>query len=201
MRGSLTSIAIVITIGSLFGPATAASLRVCVKQIGKTDPDYRALFFHGPIHVPAGAVFDQGGIAFGPASDPLDEAHTIIGGGWTGISKKEADRRDHALSEEASHLDDASQAGLVTLTPMTLTLAKPCVIVSVAAAASQKWKWNVAPVFGSDQVYYQLYGVIYAGELDTKFPNNDDPLDWAGSTGALNGVLTGTADRVIDVPE
>lgn len=177
----------------------AATLTVCVKQLSTKDDDFIASFQHGPIRLPAGAVFDYAGHAFGPAFDPTDQRHQK-GIKWIGTSKEEAEKRGTALVSDLV-ADQRHKAGLITLVERTLTKAKPCAEIPVAAAVSVRWGWTVSPVFGTSDTYYQLFGVIRSGQIDTSFSNDRNSLDYSATRGALNGILSGTTEKNITVSE
>ena len=180
-------------------PAYGAELNICVLQIQKGDEDFREAFRRGAIRVPAGTVFDFAGHAFGPVSDPRDMAHSADHG-WRGVSPEENDRRIKLTLEDVG-ADQRHKAGLVTLQGVALTSRAPCVSVSVAATSSASWGWTVAPVLGSSETYFQLFGVIRGRSFDTGFEHDDQPLDYVGVRGMLNGMLTGTTDRVVPIPD
>lgn len=183
--------------GSAF--AQNAVLTICVKRVASVDEDFDASFSLGPIRVPAGAVFDYAGHAFGSPSDPIDSAHWKKDGSWSGVDASESSRRSKVLAQDLL-ADQKHKAGLVTLAEVTLTKGKPCTTAPVAAAQSDEWGWTVTPVFGARDVYFQLYGVIRGQDLNTAFDNERNPLDYSGARGSLNGMLSGTTARTIRVP-
>jgi hypothetical protein len=197
-RGSSAVILIIALMNQQAIANSQATLHVCIKHVAHKDDDFADDFAMGSIVVPAGAVFDAAGHAFGPASDPLDSSHMKDGGGWMGISNEESNRRDNLLLAD-NHADNHLNSGLVTLLEIALTKRHPCAAVPVAAVVSQKWGWTTAPIFGSSAIYFQLYGIIKAGELDTSFRDTRDPLDSAGAGGQINGILLGTTERTVPV--
>lgn len=174
--------------------AAGAKLHTCMQKHDADNSDFIAK----PIRVPAGVVFELVGPAFGDATDPEDAAHSDSVGKWVGLSKAEEERRD-AIRTKYLH-DDQAKPELVTLTEVRLTTKQPCADVPVAAILSKSWRWIVAPVFGGSDSFFQVYGVVRGGEVDTGFENDRDSLDHAVSRGQIHGILSGTTDRVITIP-
>ena len=186
--------------GTAYG---AAQLQVCVRQDSTTDhEEFDAIFAKGAVYLPAGTVFDWAGHTFGGAADPLDGKHSLPGAapGWRGVSKAEDDRRGKLLVEDAGR-NQRRTTGLVTLATARLTKAAPCTLVAVAAVLSPAWGWTVAPVFEDPGIYYQTYGVVRGGRLNTDWSKELNSFGVAATAGAVNGVLQGTTDRVIEVTE
>ena len=181
----------------------AAQLEICVRQDSLTDrDDFDAAFEHGPVMLPAGVVFDLAGHTFGGASDPLDGKHMRPGAGvgWTGISKEEGERRSKVMLEDTGR-NQRRTSGLVTTSAVRLTKARPCALAPVAAVASAAWGWTVAPIFGDPNIYYQTYGVVHDGKLNTDWTKEPAGYGTPALGGALNGVLRGTTERVINILE
>ncbi len=197
---------LLLTIAALAAPAAAyatAQLQVCVRQDSASDrEDFNAALEKGPVVLPAGTVFDWAGHTFGGAADPLDGKHSLPGGatGWRGVSKQEEDRRGKLLVEDAGR-NQRRTTGLVTLATSRLTKAAPCALVAVAAVRSPAWGWAVAPVFGDPAIYFQTYGVVRDGRINTDWSKESGSFGYAAGVGALNGVLRGTTDRVIEITE
>lgn len=200
MRTAFAILAFVVVFADPVSAQTAASsLRVCVERYKGSDEDFSEAFKHGAIRVPAGTVFDLAGPAFGPASDPRDMAHSITGG-WSGVSKEEADRRGKLLVQKFES-DQRHKPGLITLSEVRLTKAQWCADASVAAVDSPRWGWTVSPVYGSSETYFQTFGVVRGSQFDTGFDDDRDPLSFAATRGEINGILSGTTDRVIRLPD
>ena len=178
----------------------AGMLQVCVRRDDTDHEEFSAMFAHGPVVLPAGVVFDFAGHTFGGAADPLDGMHMRNGLdlGWKGISKAEEDRRGQLMLDDSKR-DQRHKSGLVTLVGMRLTKARPCATVPVAAVASEDWGWTVSPVFGDPATYFQAYGVIHGGVLNTDWTKELPSLGGPALNGALNGVLQGTTDRVVTI--
>ena len=90
--------------------------------------------------------------------------------------------------------------GVVTTREVRLTKGRPCADVPAAVALSAEWGWTVTPIFGDSTRYYQLYGVIRGGDLDTGFDDDESPLDHLAVRGQLNAVVRGTITEVIRLP-
>lgn len=142
----------------------------------------------GPVVIPACAVFDQAGQVF-------DTAHSAGAKGWK-VPTAENERRTKLLLEDIA-ADQKHKSGVVTTREVRLTRAKPCAAAVAAAVLSPEWGWTVAPVFGDSTRYYQLYGVIREGKLETRFNNDESPLDHLASRGQLNAVVRGTVTEVV----
>ena len=177
--------------------AGAAELTICVKHIAHYDDDFGAVFYHGPVRVPAGAVFDFAGHAFGSATDPRDESHQDKDFKWTNITPEEQERRGKLTVEDATHNPGAGQSGLATLREVVLTKCAPCGRTEAAALLSHEWRWSVSPIFGASDFYYQLYGVIRNGIVKTDFSNDSNSFDFAGARGEINAIVSGTTTRMI----
>lgn len=181
--------------------APPAVLQVCVRRDERSPVEFNENFTRGPIPLPAGVIFDIAGHTFGGAADPLDGLHMRTGPipEWSGISKAEGERRGEALLEDARR-DRRHRTGLVTLVAVRLTRSVPCALVPVAAVASEEWGWTVTPAFGDPSIYYQTFGVIHDGKLNTDWTAEPPALGVPALGGALNRVLRGTTDRVVRLP-
>jgi hypothetical protein len=177
-----------------------AWLQICIKHVAHDDDDFIADFSNGPVILPAGTVFEWAGHAFGPASDPRDESHLDEKSNWRNVSKQETKRR-HQLEVDDISTKESPRVSLITLEEVKLTKARPCAKSPAAAALNQKMAWESSPVFGTSEVYYQVFGVLESGELKTTFMDDHDPLDHAVGSGEINGILQGTTDRDIQVPD
>lgn len=200
MRTAFASLAFFAALAAPAGAQTASSLQICVERYKDAEEDFAEAFKRGPIRVPAGTVFDLAGPAFGPASDPRDMTHAIAGGGWRGVSKEEAGRRGKLLVQHMDS-DRRHRPGLITLSEVRLTRARPCAEAPVAAVDAPRWGWTVSPVYGSSETYFQTYGVVRGSKFEAGFDDDRDPLSFAAMQGEINGILKGTTDRVIRLPE
>ena len=172
-------------------------------HVRSSQVDGANTYYAGPTRVPAGAIFEFKGRAFGPATDPDDIAHRGEGGKWKGLPKAESDRSRRTGAERSRRaLDKTNRAALITLSEVLLTKKRVCADPPVAAAASPPghWNWDVAPVFGSSDSFYGIVGIVRAGKLFMDFEAERDPLEYAINRGVLAGILQGTTDRTINVP-
>lgn len=178
----------------------AGSLQVCVRRDDPELEEFNATFARGPVVLPPGVVFDLAGHTFGGAADPLDGMHMGKGSdlGWKGITKVEEERRGRLMLDDSKR-DQKHKSGLVTLSEIRLTKARPCATVAVAAVLSGDWGWTVSPVFGDTGIYYQTYGVIHGGVLNTDWTKEPPSLGEPALGGALNGILQGTTDRIVTI--
>jgi len=175
--------------------ASAGQIKVCV-----TDPDpdaYNGFFEDGPIHIPAGAVFQYAGhILNGNLQDPYDLHHDNNKLGWTDASAAETKRRNTLMAEDSDATDDSA---FVTMTTMTLTKARPCATASARAVLSTDWKWSTAPIFANDDIYYQIYGVMVNDTIDTSMDGNSS-FDQISQGGSFNAEVTDTLTSAIRLP-
>ncbi len=176
-------------------PALAAggTLTICAEHAGADD--WQDEWARGPVIIPAGAVFDQAGHILGTLQDPKDYAHSAGATGWK-VSPSENERRSKLLLEDAA-ADKKHGSGVVTTRQVRLTKVKPCADAPAAAVLSPEWGWTVAPVFGDTTRYYQLYGVISGGKLNTGFNDDESPLDHLAARGQLNAVVNGTLTETV----
>lgn len=171
--------------------AYAGSLHVCVDHV---DPDdWQAEWNGGAIKVPAGAVFDFGGHLFGSdLQDPHDFAHWDDGKNlWSGISAQEAARRDTLTAQDVSPSTPFAKEAVITTSELTLTEQHPCGNVNAATVLSGSWNWTAYPVFGESTIYFEVYGVIQGGQLNTSF-DGGTPFDAAGQRTELHAIVNGT---------
>lgn len=177
------------------GPALAAggTLTICAEHAHPGD--WQDEWARGPVIIPAGAVFDRAGHIFGTVQDPKDYAHDAGALGWK-VPPAENERRNKLLLEDA-RADQKHGSGVVTTRQVRLTKAKPCAEVPAAAVLSANWGWTVMPVFGDATRYYQLYGVIREGKLDTGFNDDESALDHLAARGQLNAVVNGTLTETV----
>jgi hypothetical protein len=118
--------------------AHAAQLSICAEKVKGDKDDSVDEFSRGRILIPAGAVFDYAGHAFGEASDPLDHSHDAKTSGWTGITPAEERRRESALVEDLK-IDQKNTSALITLQEARLSASEPCAVVDAAAVVSGDW--------------------------------------------------------------
>ena len=174
-------------------------LYICALHEDQADWDDE--FAAGSVVVPAGTVFAYAGhVMAGNLQDPRDLAHSknMEPGqlGWSGISKQEEARRDRLTLQD---LDDGQTSAVVTTGAVTLTKAKPCALAPAKVVLSKAWGWRTnAPIKGDSTLYYQAYGVIRRGDLDT-FRNDRTPVDRLGGLGELNASIHGMLTRVMDL--
>lgn len=181
----------------LSSPGFTGSLYICAEHI---DPDdWQDEWARGPVVIPAGAVFDLAGHIFGSVQDPKDNAHSDGPSGWK-ISAAENERRSKLILEDSS-ADQRHKSGVATRQQATLTRTKPCAEVPATAVLSPSWGWTIAKINGNDGLYYQLYGVIRGGELNTSFDNDAKPLDHLAARGQINAVVRGTINEAIRLLE
>ncbi len=180
------------------GAVSKDGLYICAEH---ADPDdWDSEFAKGPIVVPAGAVFDYAGhIIGGKLQDPRDSAHWDTHG-WKGISPEENERRSNLVSQDLT-IDEKHKSGLVITTKVVLTKASPCALAQAQVILSNNWGWTVTPIQGDDTLYYQMYGVIRRGALDTNFDDDSVPVNFVASRGELNASVRGTLTKTLNLDQ
>ena len=171
---------------------------VCAEH---TNPDdWEDEFIRGPVVVPAGTVFEYAGhLMSGDIQDRKDWAHSD-GIGWKGISKEEDARRTNLLAQDFA-VDQKNTSAVATTAPITLTRLLPCALAPAEAVLSKQWGWTLAPIAGDATVYYQVYGIIRRGVLDTDFASDDVPVNHLVARGQLNGSVSGTITKILKLDE
>ena len=180
--------------------ASAADLEVCVRRNGADLFGFNEAFSKGAITVPTGTVFKWAGHTYGGAADPLDETHSLRypAVGWRGVSKAEGDRRMQQMLDDGERQKGPTSA-VITTREASLTKGRPCTVVPVATAGSAELRGESGPLTGDPGIYYQAYGVVQGVTLNTNWSAQPPALRSAGINGALNGVLKGKTDTVVDV--
>jgi hypothetical protein len=196
---SLVSLAACISGAAATAGAAKDGLYVCAEH---ADPDdWDAEFANGPIVVPAGTVFDYAGhVLAGNLQDPRDSAHFDVHDGWKGLSPEEAQRRSSLISRDMA-VDQKNTSGVATLSEVVLTKSAPCAFAPAEVVLSKNWGWSISPIHGDESVYYQIYGVIRRGALDTNFDDDRIPLNSAASRGEINASVRGTITRTVNLDE
>jgi hypothetical protein len=176
--------------------AGAGGLYICAEH---ADPDdWEDEFGHGPVVIPSGTVFDLAGQIMGDnLQDPKDWAHWDAPG-WKGLPKEEEQRRDQLILEDAN-VDQKNTRGVVTTEEIVLTKEQPCGFAHGLAAISGNWGWTAVTITEDKSVYYQLYGILKNGALDTRFTDDGIPVNYLASRGELNASVRGTINRTMDL--
>jgi uncharacterized protein len=173
-----------------------SGLYICAEHSDEEDWEFE--FHKGPILIPAGTVFDYAGhILADNLQDPRDSAH-FSAGGWKGITKEENERRTKLIEQDMS-VDQKHTSGLVTIKDVSLTKSKPCALAPAKALLSNQWGWTTGTIVGDSNVYFQIYGLIRRGALDTSFSDDEIPVNQLASRGQLNASVHGTISQSIDI--
>ena len=98
-------------------------------------------------------------------------------------------------------IDQKNKSGIVTTQQVTLTKSAPCAIAPAEAVLSKQWGWTVTPIVGDSARYYQVYGIIRRGALDTNFDADDVPVNHLAARGQLNGSVRGTIRKTLNLDE
>jgi hypothetical protein len=192
-------IAILLTANAAAAARAADGIYICAEHI---DPDdWEDEFSRGPVVVPSGTVFDYAGhLMGGNLQDVKDLAHSGDAGKWKGISKQEEQRRSDLLAQDMA-IDQKNTSAIVTTKPVSLTRSIPCALTTGEALLSKQWGWTISPIIGDGALYYQTYGVIRRGALDTNFDADDVPLNHLAARGQLNASVRGTLTKTMKLDE
>ncbi len=197
--GCLALAALAASNTALRGAVSNDGLYICAEHTD-VEADWDSEFAKGPIIVPAGAVFDYAGhIIGGKLQDPRDSAHYDTHG-WKGISPEENERRLKLVSQDLT-TDEKHKSGLIITTEVVLTKASPCALAQAEVILSNNWGWTVTPIQGDNSLYYQIYGAIRRGALDTSFDDDSVPLNFAASRGELNASVRGTITKTLNLDQ
>jgi len=191
-------IAVVLVFCAAASAWAADGIYICAEHTDQDD--WEDEFSRGPVVVPAGTVFDYAGhLMGGSLQDPKDWAHAD-GASWKGISKQEEKRRSDLLMQDMA-IDQKNTSAIATTQQITLTRSAPCALAPAEAVLSKQWGWTVTPIAGDSALYYQLYGIIRRGALDTDFAADDVPVNHLAARGQLNGSIRGTLRKTIKLDE
>ena len=192
-------IAILLLANATAAARAADGIYICAEH---TDhDDWEDEFSRGPVVVPSGTVFDYAGhLMGGNLQDAKDWAHSGDAGKWKGISKQEEQRRSDLLAQDVA-IDQKNTSAVVTTKPVTLTRSVPCALTTGEAVLSKQWGWTVSPPTGDGTLYYQTYGVIRRGALDTNFDADNIPLNHLAARGQLNASVRGTLTKTMNLDE
>jgi hypothetical protein len=135
----------------------------------------------------------------GNLQDPKDSAH-FDAHGWTGVSPEENERRSSLVSQDLS-VDSKNTSAVATMNQVTLTKSAPCALAQAEVVLSKQWGWAISPIQGDVALYYQAYGVIRRGALDTKFEDDSVPLNFLAARGELNASVRGTIIRTLNLDQ
>lgn len=173
--------------------AQAGTIEVCIEKYPGNERDYAALFSDGPVTVPAGTVFNYIGHTFGPPSDPQDRAHmgNDIGKSWPSLPLAERDRRNKIM---ASDLDTQSKDAIAISRSVILTAQQNCATATGTTVMSNDFGWKNRTITDDGRFYYQAYGTISAGRMNTAFDGGTQ-FDFAAQSGQLNAVVHGSLNK------
>jgi hypothetical protein len=173
-------------------------LYICAEH--SDQGDWEDEFGRGPVVVPAGTVFDFAGhLMGGNLQDPKDWRH-VDGAGWKGISKQEAKRRSDLLMQDMA-INKKNTSAVATTQQVTLSSSAPCALATAEAVLSEQWGWTVTPITGDSALFYQAYGIIRRGALDTNFDADDVAVSHLAARGQLNASVRGTLRKTMKLDE
>ncbi len=173
-------------------------LYVCAEHADADD--WASEFSNGPVVVPVGTVFDYAGhIMGGNLQDPRDSAHFGVKG-WMGISAEENERRGSLVSQDMT-VDEKNTGAVATVSQVTLTKSAPCALAEAEVVLSKNWGWTISPIRADEGLYYQAYGVIRRGALDTNFDDDNVPLNFLAARGELNASVRETITTVLNLDQ
>ena len=192
-------IAILMLANAVAAARASDGIYICAEHIDHDD--WADEFSRGPVVIPSGTVFDYAGHIMGRnLQDVQDWAHRGRVGTWKDISKQEEQQRSDWLDQDMV-IDHKHTSAIVTIKQITLTRSVPCAITTGEVVLSNQWGWTVSPVVGDDALYYQTYGVIRRGALDTSFEADDVPLNHLAARGQLNASVRGTLTKTMNLDE
>jgi hypothetical protein len=119
---------------------------------------------------------------------------------WTGISPAEIERRDALISQDFA-IDLKNTSALATTKQVILTKTSPCALAEAQVVLSKQWGWTISPVHGVANIFYQAYGVIRRGSLDTNFDDDSVPLNFLAARGELNASVRGTITNELNLDQ
>jgi hypothetical protein len=169
-------------------------ISICAEH---TDPDdWQDEFGRGAVVVPAGTIFNYAGHLMGRnLQDPKGDATNS-----KDLSKQEKKRRSDLLIQDMA-TDQKNTSAVATTQQIILTASEPCALAPAEAVLSKQWGWTVTPIVGDSALYYQIYGIIRRGALDTNFDADDVPVNHLAARGQLNGSVRGTLRITIKLDE
>jgi hypothetical protein len=191
---------VMLLLASAAGSTRAADgIYICVEH--RDNDDWAEEFSRGPVVVPSGTVFKYAGHLMGRnLQDVRDSTHLGESGTWNGISKQEEQRRSDLIAQDMA-IDQKHTSAIVTTKNVILTRSVPCAMITGEVVLSNQWGWTVSPIVGDDTIYYQTYGVIRRGALDTSFDADDVPLNYLSVRGQLNASVRGTLTKTMNLDE
>lgn len=186
-------------LGCLLMPflAHAGSIEVCIEKYPGNERDYSALFSAGPIAIPSGTVFNRSGHAFGPPSDPSGHEHMDPGAikAPTDLTNSEQKRRAKIMTAD---MNEQSKDAIAISKTVILSAHKNCATTSGNVVISDNFRWKNRAIPEADNLYYQAYGIIISGRLDTSF-NGASQFDFAAQSGQLNAIVHGTLNSTVTI--
>jgi hypothetical protein len=143
----------------------------------------------------------------GNLQDPKDSAHFDHGKGkkgnsplWTGISPAEIERREALISQDFA-IDLKNTSAVATTKQVILTKTSPCALAEAQVVLSKQWGWTISPIHGDVDIFYQVYGVIRRGSLDTNFDDDSVPLNFLAARGELNASVRGIIAKALNLDQ
>jgi hypothetical protein len=178
--------------------APSPGLYICAEHAD--EDDFEAEFSKGPVVVPAGTVFDYAGHMMGGRIEDPKDAANYGEHGWKGISPEEDKRRSSLIAEDMK-IDEKNTSAVATTSQVSLTKSAPCALADAEVMLSNEWGWTISPLHGDAALYYQAYGVIRRGALDTTFDDDSVPLNFLAARGELNGSIRGTITKTLNLDQ
>jgi hypothetical protein len=143
----------------------------------------------------------------GNLQDPRDSAHFDHGKGnkgnsplWTGISPAEIERRRALISQDFA-TDLKNTSAVATTKQVILTKTNLCALAEAQVVLSKQWGWTISPIHGDVDIFYQAYGVIRRGSLDTNFDDDSVPFNFLAARGELNASVRGTIANELNIDQ
>ena len=115
------------------------------------------------------------------------------------MSDAENKRRNASLLADLDR-DKRHTSAVVTTQEIRLTKSAPCRIARASIALSDQWGWTIRTLSADSGEYFQSYGIIRHGELDTSFHDDNVPIDFLSTRGQLNAAVVGTLTTTTQIP-
>lgn len=98
-------------------------------------------------------------------------------------------------------VDLKNTSAAATTNQVTLTKSAPCALAEAEVVLSEQRGWVISPIRGNSELYYQAFGVILRGALDTSFEDDHVPLNFLATRGQLNASIQGTITRTLNLDQ
>jgi hypothetical protein len=163
-------VVMLLAVWSFATSASAGEVRICATDLDIDDSV--GVFLAGSVIVPNHAVFEYSGRLLENMHDPVEPTRS-----------QPAPSSYHALAAEPE-----SGAALITQSEARLTRTEPCAIVPASAALSASRGWDRPTLPADPRVYFQIFGVLRAHDVDDRFTRGS-PFDDAANRGEISATV------------